>query len=164
VINDLSGKIDMILYGGPCKHGLESTIVDFSEVHPKILRPGSVTVQMIEGVIGKIELNTADIPKSPGIKYIHYAPKAKMTLVIGEKEAASAKIHELVKETTAKNPAILDMGRKPEEIAANLFADLRRFDDGGHDEIFAQSIDEEGLGAAIMNRLKKAAGKNIIEV
>ncbi|MDR2166455.1 MAG: threonylcarbamoyl-AMP synthase [Clostridiales bacterium] len=165
VLADLGGKVDMILDGGPCRHGLESTVVDFTELRPKILRPGSVTAAMIEDVIGKISPEghgESVAPKSPGLKYVHYAPKAKMTLVLGEKEAARARVAELAKQ--AENPAIMDMERKPEEIAANLFADLRRFDAEGHDEIFAQSIDEAGLGAAIMNRLKKAAGRNILEV
>jgi L-threonylcarbamoyladenylate synthase len=166
VLADLNGKIEMVLDGGPAKHGLESTVVDFSGETPKILRPGSVTKEMIESEIGPItglSGDCADKPKSPGLKYSHYAPKANLTLVVGQKEPAAAKIKELMQNSKAANPVVLEIGSTAEEIAANLFAALRDCDTAGRDEIFIQSIPEAGLGAAVMNRLKKAAG-SIVEV
>ncbi|MCL2168815.1 MAG: L-threonylcarbamoyladenylate synthase [Defluviitaleaceae bacterium] len=169
VITDLNGKIGMILDGGACKHGLESTVIDFSDDTPRILRPGSITSEMIAGVIGKIELcpdSEVNIPKSPGTKYAHYAPKGKMTVVIGKPDAMKEKINELMRASTAKNPVDITslLGQRAEQIAANLFAVLRDCDARGHDEIFVCGVDEEGLGAAIMNRMKKAAGGNVVEV
>ena len=167
VFDDLQDKVDIILDGGACVHGLESTVIDFSESSVRILRPGSITLQMIESVIGKIDespANDAIIPKSPGTKYTHYAPKGKMTLIIGD--AAPQKTKELFEASTAKNPAYLNpmLGKTIEEAAANLFCALRLCDKNQNDEIFAHGFDEEGLGAAIMNRMKKAAGNNIIYI
>ncbi|MCL2350387.1 MAG: L-threonylcarbamoyladenylate synthase [Defluviitaleaceae bacterium] len=184
VIEDLNGKIDMILDGGACKHGLESTVIDFSESQPKILRPGAVTREMIENVIGKVLIASADAaddaaPKSPGMKYKHYAPNAKVTLVVGDAPKVAAAILKMIEETNTTNPIILtwaqdeylydqvpvmNLGRRLEDVAANIFAALRKCDELGHDHIFVQGVGEEGLGAAIMNRLKKAAQGNILEV
>jgi L-threonylcarbamoyladenylate synthase len=164
VLNDLNGKIDMILDGGPARYGLESTVIDFSQEAPRILRPGSVTKEMIENEIGPILMAVDAIePKSPGLKYSHYSPKANLTLVVGEKDLAAAKIKELMANSKAKNPIVLSIGNTPEEIAPKLFASFRECDEKGHDEIFIQSIPEKGLGVAVMNRLKKAAA-NIVEV
>jgi len=175
VEDDLGGKIDMLIDGGACKHGLESTVIDFSEGAAKILRPGAITLEMIENAIGKVgapSQNDAAAPKSPGMKYKHYSPQGKMSLVVGTPEDASVKILELLAETKAKNPVIIapttdknlygqapfiGLGRRIDEIGANLYGVLRQCDENGHDEIFAQSVAEDGLGAAIMNRMKKAA-------
>ncbi|MCL2753637.1 MAG: L-threonylcarbamoyladenylate synthase [Defluviitaleaceae bacterium] len=177
VMDDLGGKIDMILDGGACKHGLESTVIDFSEGNAKILRSGAITLEMIENAIGRVGAptqNDTNAPKSPGMKYKHYSPKAKVTLVKGEPEAASTKILELLNATNTSNPVIIapsgdkklygnapfiGLGRRMEEIAANLYAVLRQCDENGHDEIFAQGVAEEGIGTAIMDRLYKAATK-----
>ncbi|MCL2576378.1 MAG: L-threonylcarbamoyladenylate synthase [Defluviitaleaceae bacterium] len=183
VLADLGGKIDMILDDGACQHGVESTVIDFSESTPKLLRPGSITLKMIENAIGKVAvaaLNGEEItPKSPGTKYRHYSPKGKLTLVIGEPQISSAKILEMLQNSTSKSPIILaptankdlyanvpfiGLGRRDEEIAANIYAVLRRCDDDEHDEIFVQGVEEKELGVAIMNRLKKAAGANVLEV
>jgi len=174
VLEDLDGKIDMVLDGGVCKHGVESTVVDFTSDTPKILRPGAITQEMIAEVIGKVAMATADEPaKSPGMNYKHYAPKAKMTLVEGEPAVVATKILELMAQSQAENPVILipssdkslygqasimQLGRRPEEIAAGIYSALRRCDELGHDEIFVQGVEETGIGVAIMNRLRKAAG------
>ncbi|MCL2375807.1 MAG: L-threonylcarbamoyladenylate synthase [Defluviitaleaceae bacterium] len=182
VLRDLSGKIDMILDGGPCEVGLESTVIDCSgDGAPVILRPGSVTREMIEGLIGPVGMATEaakdEAPKSPGMKYRHYAPEAKLTVVVGEAEKVRAKIQSLATDTekigimaTAesayyyKHKNVLIMGDSHEAIAANLFDMLRLCDEMGLEEVFVEGVAEEGLGVAIMNRLKKAASYNILKV
>ena len=181
VLADLDGKIDMILDGGGCKHGLESTVIDCTVTPPVILRPGAVTKEMIEAEIGPVGFVTEagdDAPKAPGMKYRHYAPKAKLTVVVGEQVAVNAKILQLA--ASAKHPkfaimaatqnlntyvgyALMDMGENPQKIAAGLFEKLRLCDEMGLDEVFVEGVAENGLGTAIMNRLKKAASYNIID-
>lgn len=167
VLQDFDNKIDMILDGGACVHGLESTVIDFSDSVIRILRPGSITQQMIESVIGNIDNTpTADAinPKSPGTKYTHYAPKGKMTLVIGKNAAQHAQC--LFKASTSANPIYINplLGQTYEEVATNLFKVLRQCDENENDEIFAHGFDEDGLGAAIMNRMRKATGNNVITI
>jgi len=181
VLADLDGKIDMILDGGRCLHGLESTVIDCTTDVPTILRPGAVTKEMIEALIGPVGLVTEagdDAPRAPGMKYRHYAPKAKLTVVVGEQVAVSSKILQLAADITHPNFAImaatqnqsryashtmLDMGQNPQEIAANLFRLLRQCDEMGLEEVFVEGVAESDLGMAIMNRLKKAASYNIID-
>ena len=171
VLEDLGGKIDMILDGGPCEVGLESTVIDCSGHTPTILRPGAVTREMIEKLIGSVDLISEvaadEAPKSPGMKYRHYAPQAKLTIVTGETIKARAKLEELAKAAEGKKVKIMtveDMGGNHQAIAANLFDMLRRCDEEGLEEVFVEAVDEEGLGVAIMNRLKKAASYNILKV
>ncbi|MCL2855916.1 MAG: L-threonylcarbamoyladenylate synthase [Defluviitaleaceae bacterium] len=180
VLADLDGRVDMVLDGGACKHGMESTVVDFTDTVPKILRPGAITQEMIANVIGKVEIaGCGEAAKSPGMKYRHYAPSAKMTLVIGNPASVSVKILELLGQSDAKKPVILVptgdkalygeapimlLGRRIEEVTANIYAALRRIDELGHDEVFVQGVVESGLGLAVMNRLRKAAGNNVIIV
>ena len=171
VLEDLGGKIDMILDGGPCEVGLESTVIDCSGDMPTILRPGAVTREMIEKQIGPVdmisEVGPDEAPKSPGMKYKHYAPQAKLTIVVGETAKARAKLDELAKAAQGKKVKIMtaeDMGGSYGAIAANLFDMLRKCDEEGLEEVFVEAVDEEGLGVAIMNRLKKAASYNIVKV
>jgi len=172
VLEDLDGKIDMILDGGPCEVGLESTVIDCSGGGtPTILRPGAVTREMIESVIGpvgmKLEVAADETPKSPGMKYRHYAPKAKVTVVTGEAAKIKRKLEELACASQGKKVRIVtveDMGGSYEAIAANLFDMLRMCDEIGLDEVFVEGVTEEGLGVAIMNRLKKAASYNVLKV
>jgi len=171
VLEDLGGKVDMILDGGPCEVGLESTVIDCSSITPTILRPGAITCEMIEKLIGPVdmisEVAADEAPKSPGMKYKHYAPNAKVTIVTGEKDKAKAKLKELAKAGEGKKIRVVtveDMGGNYEEIAANLFDMLRKCDEMGLDEVFVEGVAEEGLGVAIMNRLKKAASYNIVKV
>ena len=187
---DLNGKIDMIVDGGAAEWGLESTIVDVSGEVPTLLRPGAVTKEMLEEVIGQVEIDpailqkpAADVkPKAPGMKYTHYAPKAEVFLVQGEKRTVAERINRLAaaaqaagkrvgvmatEETKALYHAdiVLSLGsrEKPEEIGANLFKVLRRFDFLGADTVYSEVFSEEGEGMAIMNRLRKAAGYRVIE-
>ena len=191
VWHDMNGRIEMILDGGPVGIGVESTIVDVSGEVPTLLRPGAVTMEMLEKTVGHVEIDpaiqgppTADFhPKAPGMKYRHYAPHAQMTLVEGEAEAVANKINELVKEGLEQNLRVgvicTDESRssypdglvrsvgeraKEETIAHNLFAVLREFDDLDVDVIYSESFSKDHLGQAIMNRLTKAAGYHILKV
>jgi L-threonylcarbamoyladenylate synthase len=189
---DLGGKIAMILDGGSCEVGLESTILDVSVKQPILLRPGAITKEMIEKVIGPIAVDAAVLekpqegvaPKAPGMKYTHYSPKAEVILVAGSTlEAQTQEICRLVEEQLAQGKKVgilateqtkaaypkgivLSVGdrQKLETIGANLFKVLRKFDFLGVDIIFSEVFDTTGEGMAIMNRLNKAAGYHIVEV
>lgn len=191
-VEDLSGKVDYIIGGEKSDVGVESTIVDCTVDPPVILRPGGITLEMLKEVDKRIEIDKAIMvkptenlkPKAPGMKYRHYAPKAKVTIVSGDSEKTIEKINEMVqnykddgkkvgilasKENSLyydKSAEIIQIGSvyKMEEIAHNLFEALRGFDDLGVDVILAEAFKEEGIGIAIMNRLKKAAGYDIIKV
>ena len=181
----------MIIDDGSIEIGLESTIVDLTEDVPVILRPGYVTFEMLEETVGKVRLDKALMtgvkenvkPKAPGMKYRHYAPKAELTIIEGSPEKTVARIEELVKEAERKGQKAgimlseenfdkicsdyklcLGSSSDENEIARNLFACLRKFDDMDIDVIFSEGFSEEGIGQAIMNRLLKAAGHKIIEV
>lgn len=187
---DLSGKIDMIIDGGPADWGLESTILDVSADKPVLLRPGAITKEMIEEVIGAIEVDPAVyakpsaniVPKAPGMKYKHYSPRASVTLVSGSIEDVIRTINEKIAEDSKrglsvgvlateqtkdfyKGGHVLIVGDrdKPETIGANLFKILRKFDYIGVDVVYSEVFDESGEGAAIMNRLNKAAAFHYIK-
>lgn len=170
--------------------GLESTIVDVSGQTPVLLRPGAVTLEMLQEVAAGVEVDPAiqgipgeNIrPKAPGMKYRHYAPRAEMTLVEGEMAAVVRLINRLAEERerngsrvgvicTEETKGQYDRGivrsvgsRSQEEtIAHNLFAVLREFDDLGVDYIYSEEFPQKRLGYAIMNRMKKAAGYREIQ-
>lgn len=190
VAEDLSGRIEMILDGGPVGIGVESTILDLTEEVPTILRPGYVTEEMLRRELPEVRmdpgLSSKDEsyrPKAPGMKYRHYAPKANLVLVSGDREAVAEKIRALVREGMEKGKKIgilaaeeskgsypegivLLLGKRDsgEDIAQHLYEQLRRFDELGVDEIYSECFSEEGIGRAIMNRLRKAAGQQIIRV
>ncbi|MDI3481502.1 MAG: L-threonylcarbamoyladenylate synthase [Tepidanaerobacteraceae bacterium] len=187
VYEDMNGRIDMILDGGPCPVGVESTVLDLSGPVPLILRPGGITKEELENILGPVEVDPGLLPgqkpRSPGQKYRHYAPHARMTVVEGSVEHQIEKIIELAKgmENLGKrvgimataqtrhrypNTIVISVGDRnaPLTISSNLFAVLRKFDRMGVDEILAEGISKEGLGLAVMNRLYKAAGYNIIKV
>ena len=189
VIEDLSGRIDYIIDGGSTSVGLESTVLDMTADSPVVLRPGGISVEMLERVIGPVqvdklpEMGGNTVPKSPGMKYRHYSPKAEMTLVCGEPERVADTINALVAENRAKNrktgvlaasetqmsyaaDVVLSPGsrQEPEAVAAAIYRCLREFDDQGVEVIFSETFPEEGIGLAIMNRLKKAAGGRMIRV
>ena len=184
VLQDLDGKIDVILDGGPCTCGLESTVVDVTGDMPRILRPGFITADMICEKIGLLpEPETSSgKPKAPGMKYRHYAPKAGVTVVNGPPKDAAAHINSLaggvrgragilatdqtIDMYDPKKHFILNAGdrTRPETIGAGLFAALRAFDAANVDAIFAEGIPETGVGAAVMNRLSKAAGGRVINL
>ena len=190
VIEDMDGRIDMIVDGGEVGIGLESTIIDVSEGTPSVLRPGYITMEKLRKVIGTVTVDQASLgqmapgvrPKAPGMKYRHYAPRAEMTLFRGSEKASVRAIRKALAEAAAEGkkagvicteesfdcyeaPVKKCVGSRkdPEMIAHNLYDVLRAFDGEGVDCIFSESFDDNPLSGAIMNRLVKAAGHRIVE-
>lgn len=190
VAEDLGGKIPMILDGGEVGIGIESTIIDLTEEVPMILRPGYITKEMLEEVIGTVQIDPGIIaadsdkkPKAPGMKYRHYAPKANLIVVDGAKAAVIDKINALTAqgqlqgqkvgiigtdETIAEyhGDMVLSMGAREDEdaIARHLYRILREFDEADVDVIYSESFATPRIGQAIMNRLLKAAGHQVLVV
>ncbi len=196
VIEDMTGRIDMILDGGPVGIGIESTIVDMTGEKPVILRPGFITKKDLEAVLGEVEIDKAIIepdpnlrPKAPGMKYTHYAPSGKLTIIEDSKDssaitdAVTARINaEIARcEASGIKAAILTTEDKKNlykceniitlgdsgagaTVAARLYGALRECDDIGAEEIYSESFDRDELGFSIMNRLLKAAGHRVITV
>ena len=190
VIEDMNGKIDMIIDGGAVGIGVESTIVDLTGDVPTILRPGYITKEMLERVLGEVDTDRTILdntvkerPKAPGMKYRHYAPTGEMTLVEGTREDVVRIINEKVEQASkeGKKTGVLctsetydlikadvkkNAGSKDDEheIAHNLYRILREFDEEGVDTIYSESFSKDGFGQAVMNRLLKAAGFNCIKI
>ena len=192
VFNDLNGRIDLILDGGSSRIGVESTVLDVSVTPPIVLRPGGTSFEELKKVICEVRLHPSVIAeaetivseaRSPGMKHKHYAPEAKLLLVEGSLVGVTAKIKELVAnysskvckigvlatdETMAQYSAdvIKSLGSRfnLNVIAQNLFKLLRQFDEEDVDIIIAEGLPAEGLGLAIMNRLRKASAYSIIRV
>lgn len=191
VLQDLDGRIEAVLDGGPAGVGVESTVLDLTSSVPVILRPGGITPEELTACAGKVEIDPdvisgyyeGDSPRSPGMKYAHYAPRAPLLLVTGSRPAVALKIREMAREEArvGRRVGILTYsdsrdfsalgevvvaGRRdmPETVAAGLYSALRRFNEMGVDVILAEGLEEKGVGLAVMNRLKKAAGGHIIQV
>ncbi|KRQ87749.1 Threonylcarbamoyl-AMP synthase [Caloramator mitchellensis] len=187
-IEDLNGRVDMIIGGERAKVGLESTVVDATEGTITILRPGFITKEDLEEVVGVVKIDPAikneDFkPKSPGMKYRHYAPKSPLNIIMGDlnkvvdyinenvynmkkqgKKVGVMMTDETIEKVDAEVKISLGSIESPGLIAANLFDALREFDKMEVDFIYSIGFEERGLFAAIMNRLKKAAGNNVIFV
>lgn len=192
VKEDLDGRIDMILDGGAVGIGLESTIVDLSTGVPTILRPGYITGEMLEDVLGEVQVDPAIlsqkmnpniVAKAPGMKYRHYAPKGQMTIIEGDTGKVVDEINRLVKEKTDEGCSVAviateetkdayacanvrSVGSRATEgsIAAGLYDILREMDHIGAEYIYAESFEKDTLGKAIMNRMLKAAAYHVIKV
>lgn len=190
VIEDLDGLVDMIIDGGEVNIGLESTIIDLTGEVPTILRPGYVTQDMLTETLGLVDVdrtildaNSHQVPKAPGMKYRHYAPKGNLSIVEGEPERVVSYINERISalqkegrktgviatdETVARyhGDDIKSVGSRRDEevIARHLFRILREFDDDNVEVMFTESFETAGIGQAIMNRLLKAAGHQVIQV
>ena len=192
VAEDLSGKIDMILDSGPVRIGLESTIVDFTEEVPVLLRPGYINIEMLRKILGEVLVDPGILdgaaemgvrPKAPGMRYRHYAPKAALTIVEGPRESVTVKINELAAKAIGEGKKVgviaaddtapcyhasivKDIGDRntDKEIAQHLFSVLREFDAENVDIIYSESFDTPRMGQAIMNRLLKAAGHKVLSV
>lgn len=190
VADDMTGKIDMILDGGSVGIGVESTIVDLSTGVPTILRPGYINKGMLEEVIGQVEVDPTLLsvdckqrPKAPGMRYKHYAPKADMVIVEGEEEKVISYINERICEELKKGNcpgviasdetkyrycggAVKSMGSRKDElsISRHLYAVLREFDEQQVSCIYSEAFETPNLGQAIMNRMVKAAGHQIVQV
>ncbi|KPV65537.1 MAG: Threonylcarbamoyl-AMP synthase [Candidatus Bathyarchaeota archaeon BA1] len=191
VINDLAGRIDLILDAGPTKIGVESTVIDMTVPVPKILRPGGTPYEKLKSVLGKVELHPIVVAnrkvrvvkaRSPGMKHRHYAPDAEMVVVEGESGKVTRRIQELTALHMAKGRkvgilatdenrsnynayVVKSLGSRNDTatIAKNLFRLLREFDKEKVDIIIAEGITPQGLGLAVMNRLRRAANHNIIK-
>lgn len=187
VLEDMDGRVPMILDGGPCDVGLESTVIDMTGGNePRILRPGGITPEMIEAVCGAARVDEAvmrplkegERPRSPGMKYRHYAPKGSLTIVQGEESAVIRRICELY-DAAAGTPLILaldghipaygsrhtlSLGPDAAGMAHALFDALRQADDLGANVLFSEAVPADGVGLAVMNRLGRAAAFHIVEV
>ena len=190
VEEDLGDAIDMIIDGGPVGIGLESTIVDFTEEVPVVLRPGYISLEMLKEVLGDVRMDKGLIkpdsgirPKAPGMKYRHYAPKADLAIVEGPTEAVIKAINQFVKEDAANglqsgiiateetisqypDGIVKCIGSRAAEetIAHNLYEVLREFDQCQVSRIYSEAFYTPKMGQAIMNRLLKAAGHKIINI
>lgn len=175
VIDDLDGRIDAIIQGGDCQVGIESTVVDMTGAVPAVLRPGIITAERLSQALGKtveidpaMNVKTADFkPKSPGMKYKHYAPKAEMIIYKGDREKVYLAMSEEKLRRTGygqKVEIIMYDDSEPEKAAREFFAKLRACDKAGVDVIMAAAMREDGVGFAVMNRMFKSAGYNIVEV
>ena len=190
VIEDMDGRIEMIIDGGDVEIGLESTIVDLTAERPIILRPGYITRQMLEQVLSAVEEDSTimrddsgQAPKAPGMKYRHYAPKGDLTIVDGTAECVVEYINTRIAmhRNDNKRTGVIgtdasvkeyradvckSVGKRSDEeaIAKELYRVLRELDDENVEIIYAESFDTDGIGQAVMNRLLKAAGHKIIHV
>ena len=190
VVEDMNGRIEMILDDGDVEIGIESTIVDLTGEVPMLLRPGFITLTMLQDVLGHVEVDKTildgdclDKPKAPGMKYKHYAPKGELTIVTGEADAVITRINEFAEEAISRGEktgiiatdetmeqyrahSVKSAGKRSDEvsIARNLYRLLREFDDEEVTVIFSESFADGGIGQAVMNRLLKAAGHKILQV
>jgi L-threonylcarbamoyladenylate synthase len=192
VLCDLHGRIDAILDAGPTNVGVESTVLDLTIDPPQVLRPGGTPYEILKGFLGRVELDPVAVAdralpveraRSPGVKHKHYAPDAEVVLVEGDPASVVSKIQELASsymhddkrvgvlatDETMHNyrvDVVKSLGSRNDltAVARNLFKLLREFDSEGVDVIFAEGLPSEGLGLAIMNRLRKASGYNIVRV
>jgi L-threonylcarbamoyladenylate synthase len=212
VLEDMAGRIDVVLDNGPCKVGLESTILDLSVELPAVLRPGDITIEALRRIIGEVRAGEDQgantdyrdgergiAPKAPGMKYRHYAPRAPVAVLQGEYQAVARYVEEslLMQTVTSKDGAVRqktglllseetwlilagkgiqpedqeayycrDMGShdRPREMGTLLYEALRACDREGTDRIYVEACSPEGQGAAVLNRLRKAAGSIFIQV
>lgn len=189
VIDDLAGRIDVIVDGGETGVGVESTVLDVTVDPPVLLRPGGVTLEQLTEVVGTIHVDQSvhgaqvgESPRSPGMKYSHYAPKATVLVVEGPVLRMQQKIRDLIDEYVIDGRrvgvlcsveshgvyqahVVLEYGSRGrlEEVASDLFSSLRAFDRHEVDVVLAEGVPETGIGLAVMNRLRRAAGGQVVE-
>jgi L-threonylcarbamoyladenylate synthase len=188
VYEDLSGRVPLILDGGDCAVGVESTVLDLTEPVPVVLRPGGVTPEMLRAVLGEVRIDRGAlaplargaVPRSPGMKYRHYAPEAAVVVVTGGQAAVLERVQALydAAEVRGERAAILAPAERcaaygtrrslawgarsdPHKAATELFAALRELDAQGVRSVFAEAVPTEGIGLAVMNRLCRAAGFHV---
>lgn len=185
VMEDLGGKIPAIVEGGPCAVGVESTVVSLAGNVPRLLRPGGVSLEQLESVLGSVEVDRALREKigdevrvsAPGMKYRHYAPKAPVTVVCGDPERTAVYItrhagldagvicfSECAFQFEMHERRVIGSSDDVQTQARRVFDALRSFDATDVTEIWAQCPDDTGLGLAVANRLKKAAGFKVVNV
>lgn len=186
---DMDGRVDAIVDGGPCRVGVESTIVDLTCTPPRLLRPGGVTLEQLRAVLGEVEIDPAVVrgmkagekPRAPGMAYRHYAPEAPVTVVTGAPEQTAAYIAahageqdgilcfdeyiaRFPRQDARRQVKYLGSAEDMQAQAHNIFDALRAFDHTNVTAIWAQCPDQRDIGLAVANRLNKAAGFRIIEV
>ena len=186
IIRDMDGRVDGILVGGPCDYGVESTIIELSEDLAMVLRPGSITLEMLGEVLGRVDLDPSlknkddNIrAKAPGMKYKHYSPQAQVYIVKADDlEGFAERVDSLCEDNAKKGlkigvmtmnydqhsyqAKVFDLGGSDTEVAKNLFDSLISLDRESIDIAYVPYFEERGIGVAIMNRLKKAAAYRII--
>jgi len=191
VINDLAGRIDIVLDAGPTRIGVESTVVDMTAPTPQVLRPGGTLYERLKSALGNVELHPIVLAnrrmhvttaRSPGMKHRHYAPNAEMVIVEGESDKVVRRLQELAtfymiegkkvgilttdeSKSAYKANVVKSLGSRNDvaTIAKNIFSLLREFDKEEVDMIVAEGIAPKGLGLAVMNRLRRAANFNILK-
>lgn len=190
VIEDMDGRIEMVIDGGDVEIGLESTIIDLTSEKPTILRPGFITERKLSQALGEVaqdctmmRADSGQAPKAPGMKYRHYAPKGELTIVDGEEGCVVEYINMQIEQKKRDNrktgvigtdtsiakyraDVCRSVGNRNDEaeIARELYRVLREMDDENVETIYAESFGTDGLGQAIMNRLLKAAGHNVVHL
>ena len=182
MVEDMDGIIPLILDGGACQVGLESSVIDCTVFPPRVLRPGGVTPHMVEAVCGAVEVDGSVLralredekPRSPGMKYRHYAPEGSVTIVTGEAENVIRRIRALAEDMMAQRKRVLvlameehlpayeglsvrSLGANADEMGARLFDLLRYADEVHADAVFSEAVAAEEIGLAVMNRLGRAA-------
>ena len=183
VLHDMDGRIDAIVDGGPCRVGVESTIVDLTGPVPRLLRPGGITPEELEALLGALEIDRAvtgeisrdTVVRAPGMKYKHYAPAAEVLIVDGSREAAARYVRSRFSPGDAVlcfaeeldlyegcNPTAYGREAEPATLSAGLFAALRALDNGAVQRIFARCPTGGGISVATRNRLRKSAGFRIV--
>lgn len=186
VLEDMDGRIELIIDGGACEVGLESTVVDATRGNVVLLRPGGVTKEMLQSALGRpVELGKGVMEPlaqgeqalSPGLMHKHYAPKAKVKVVLGGDAQRAAYISQCA--AGDENPCVLCLeahrrlygdlpmlsaGCTPDDYAHNLFAALRSADQMGYTTLYAEGLSFEGVGLAVMNRMERAAGFDVIKL
>lgn len=187
MMEDMDGRIPMILDGGPCTVGLESSVIDCTGFPPRVLRPGGVTPHMIADACGAVEVDGSVLralrederPRSPGMKYRHYAPRGAVTIVTGRPENVTGRILSLAARARKSGRKVLilalsahvkaydghavcDLGDGAAQMANRLFDLLRHADEIGAEEVFSEAVAAEELGLAVMNRLGRAAAFRVV--
>lgn len=186
VQEQMDGRVSGIVLGGDSNFGIESTVIDLTGDIPMILRPGSITKENLECVLGKVDIDPSlakkednKKAKAPGMKYTHYSPDADVYIVSGSQENVIIKINNLIEANTKNglttgvmcldknkhkyNCEVLSLGNTLEEVASNLFDTLIQMDKQNIDIVYSEEFESTGLGQAIMNRLLKSAGYKVIK-
>ncbi len=184
VLHDHDGRIDAVVDGGPCRVGVESTIVDLTEARPRLLRPGGITPQQLLDVLGDLVIDKAvtaqidkdAVVKAPGMKYRHYAPAEPVVIVAGSREKAAQYIHrhfvpgDRVLCFQEELPLYADCAplaygceADVSTLSAGLFSALRELDDPSIHQVYARCPVGDGIAYAVQNRLKKAAAFHIVD-
>lgn len=183
VLSDLSGRIDAVVDGGPCAVGVESTVIDLTSSPARLLRPGGITLEQLRAALGEVAVDKAVFTKisdgdrvsSPGMKYRHYAPKVPVTAICGPGDKTAGYIRKNAAESDGiicyngyrdrfcqKNVIEYGSENRPQELAHNIFDSLRRIDRLSPARVFIQCPDDGGIGLAVANRIKKAAGFDVV--